>query len=318
MCDKNHTDAIMKENCKEISSMIGKFWPLTALILAIACMWGCYDDPCDDMEYSWAGETEKKIVGFVNDSFAIVAHANKWSYAAGCMCSGERFGLGRWTIGIYNYREQLDGPVFVDSVDEGFGYYTYILGQLSDSVVWGGNTAMNLTVWKNGTSFSFWKIGEQPHVINISSNFDGCSVSFPIASLREWRDGSIFAKGPLTAGDDTCQYAVLDTVAGMLTYKRLDDDLKWIQKCDDVRTWGNNVYCFMPGKQPFEATFLRNGKDTIDVPLKFTVGTFFGSVLKPNGHLCNLVDGVVVCSGVVWRGGLNFFKDDEIILDLNL
>lgn len=128
----------MKENCKEISSMIGKFWPLTALILAIVCMWGCYDDPCDDMEYSWAGETEKKIVGFVNDSFAIVAHANKWSYAAGCMCSGERFGLGRWTIGIYNYREQLDGPVFVDSVDEGFGYYTYILGQLSDSVVWGG------------------------------------------------------------------------------------------------------------------------------------------------------------------------------------
>ncbi len=231
---------------------------IVAAITAISsvCMWGCYDDPCDDMEYRWMGPTEKKIVGFVNDSFAIVAHANRWSYEADCMCSGERFGLGRWTIGVYNYREQLDGPVFVDSVDDGYGQYMYVLGQLSDSVVWGGNTDPNLLVWKNATSFSFWKIGEKPHIIGVRQSFDGCSVSFPIGSLREWTDGAIFAKGNLTAGNDSCQYAVLDTVSGVLTYKRLDEDLMWIQNCDDVRAWGEDVYCLKTKKQPIAVLLL--------------------------------------------------------------
>ena len=276
--------------------MIGKFWPLTALILALVCvcMWGCYDDPCDDMEYRWTGPTEKKIVGFVNDSFAIVAHANRWSYEADCMCSGERFGLGRWTIGVYNYREQLDGPVFVDSVDDGYGQYMYVLGQLSDSVVWGGNTDPNLLVWKNGTSFSFWKIGEQPHVINISSNFDGCSVSFPIASLREWRDGSIFAKGPLTAGNDSCQYAVLDTVSGVLTYKRLNDDLMWIQSCDDVRAWGDDVFCLERKKENFSTRMLKNGSPIdsllVDNQKKYAVypALFMGRMVRLGDYICSI------------------------------
>ena len=231
---------------------------IVAALAAFACvgMWGCYDDPCDDMEYRWTGPTEKKIVGFVNDSFAIVAHANRWSYEADCMCSGERFGLGRWTIGVYNYREQLDGPVFVDSIDNGYGRYMYVLGQLSDSVVWGGDTDPNLMGWQNATSFSFWKVGEQPHLIGVKQAFDGCSVSFPIASLREWKDGKIFAKGNLTAGGDSCQYAVLDTIIGMLTYKRLGDKLKWIEMCDDVRVWGEEVYCLKTQKQPISVLLL--------------------------------------------------------------
>lgn len=271
---------------------------IVVVIIAISSigMWGCYDDPCDDMEYRWTGPTEKKIFGFVNDSFAIVAHANRWSYEADCMCSGERFGLGRWTIGIYNYREQLDGPVFVDSADDGYGQYMYVLGQLSDSVVWGGNTDPNLLVWKNGTSFSFWKIGEQPHVINISSNFDGCSVSFPIASLREWRDGSIFAKGPLTAGNDSCQYAVLDTVSGVLTYKRLDENLMWIQGCDDVRAFGDNVYCLKTQKQPIAVLLLVNEfvVDSIDYSewhseyLPYRVVEFDGGMVRIQSKIYGL------------------------------
>ncbi|WP_407446587.1 hypothetical protein [Fibrobacter sp.] len=293
---------------------------LVVALAAFACvgMWGCYDDPCDDMEYRWTGPTEKKIVGFVNDSFAIVAHANRWSYEADCMCSGERFGLGRWTIGVYNYREQLDGPVFVDSVDDGYGQYMYVLGQLSDSVVWGGNTDPNLLVWKNATSFSFWKIGEKPHIIGVRQSFDGCSVSFPIGSLREWTDGAIFAKGNLTTGNDSCQYAVLDTVSGVLTYKRLDEDLMWIQKCDDVRAWGYDVYCSLPGKRPLEGNILKNEKDTILAPLVFSKGIFWGNMIELRANICNLGNQEISCldSTFTWREPLKFYKGNDVVVDL--
>lgn len=76
------------------------------------------------------------------------------------------------------------------------------------------------------------------------------------------------------------------------------------------------MYCFMPGEQAFEAVFLRNGKDSIDVPVKFTIGDFWGNVLRPNANLCNLTDGVVACSGVEWRGGLSFYQNDEVVVEL--
>jgi len=268
-----------------------------ALVAAIcAGMWGC-GDPCDDMEYVWTSQTEKKIVGFVNDTFAIVAHGNRWSYETDCMCSGERFGLGRWTIGIYNYREQQDGPVFVDSVDDGFGQYMYVLGQLSDSVVWGGDTDPNLLVWKNATSFSFWKIGEHPRVIEISQAYEGCSISFPISSLREWTGNFIFAKGNLSAGGDSCQYAVLDTIARTLTYKRLDDDLKWIQKCDDVRAWGKDVYC-LRYESLSSIIYLKKENEMVDSILVENQGWYSGSFFMGNlmlvdGNVCEYKNGWV-------------------------
>lgn len=134
--------------------------------------------------------------------------------------------------------------------------------------------------------------------------------------MREWLNGEIILRGPLGASGDTCQYAVLDTISKTITYKRLSGDLKWIEICDDVRAWGEDVYCFMPGEQAFEAVFLRNGKDSIDVPVKFTIGDFWGNVLRPNANLCNLTDGVVACSGVEWRGGLSFYQNDEVVVEL--
>lgn len=35
----------------------------------------------------------------------------------------------------------------------------------------------------------------------------------------------------------------MDTIARTLTFKRLSDDLEWIKECDDVRAWGDDVYC---------------------------------------------------------------------------
>ena len=75
------------------------------------------------------------------------------------------------------------------------------------------------------------------------------------------------------------------------------------------------MYCFRPGERAFEAVLLRNEKDTVDVPVKFTVGDFWGSILQPNANLCNLINGQVVCFGVVWRGDLSFYQNDETVVE---
>jgi len=63
-------------------------------------------------------------------------------------------------------------------------------------------------------------------------------------------------------GDD-CQYAVLDTTKQTLTYKRFDKDFKWIEKCDDVRAWGKDVYCLELDKETYDARFFVNENNGI-------------------------------------------------------
>ena len=293
------------------------FKPLFAILavaLACVCMWGCGDDD------GW-GEREfraydvAKVVGFVDDSLVIVADSREWMQETPDYAIG---GHGHQRLRVFNYRVQEDGPRWTDTLDNFTDEFDYVKGQVSDSVIWGAH---------GDELISFWKLGEKPIVHEISVETEGCSQKFAIKSMRTWIDGLIWASGIvfsgqrtnelLNAGGDTCQYAVLDTVAGILTFKRLDEKLKWIQKCDDVRAWGDDVYCFVSGERPFEAVLLRNGIDTIDVPIKFTIGEFWGDVLRPNANLCSFVDGKVVCSGSVWRGGLTFYQNDEVVVNLN-
>lgn len=293
------------------------FKPLFAILavaLACVCMCGCGDDD------GW-GEREfraydvAKVVGFVDDSLVIVADSREWMQETPDYAIG---GHGHQRLRVFNYRVQEDGPRWTDTLDNFTDEFDYVKGQVSDSVIWGAH---------GDELISFWKLGEKPIVHEISVETEGCSQKFAIKSMRTWIDGLIWASGIvfsgqrtnelLNAGGDTCQYAVLDTVAGILTFKRLDEKLKWIQKCDDVRAWGDDVYCFVSGERPFEAVLLRNGIDTIDVPIKFTIGEFWGDVLRPNANLCSFVDGKVVCSGSVWRGGLTFYQNDEVVVNLN-
>ena len=224
---------------------------------------------------------------------------------------------GHQRLRVFNYRVQEDGPRWTDTLNNFTDEFDYVKGQVSDSVIWGTH---------GDELISFWKLGEKPIVHEISVKMEGCSRKFAIKSMRTWLDGLIWVSGIvfygqktnalLNAEGDTCQYAVLDTVAGTLTFKRLDENLKWIQKCDDVRAWGDDVYCFMSGERPFEAVLLRNDIDTIDIPIKFTIGEFWGDVLRPNANLCALTDGNVVCSGAIWRGGLTFYENDETVVNL--
>ena len=292
---------------------------LVVALAALACgsMWGCGDWFDEETHFEWAEHrTEKSIVGFIDDSLVITYNARNWYEVKDENDDQVGSGKGNQAIFVYNYRVQLDGPVFMDSLDNGMEEnFNYSLGQLSDSVIWGGN--VNHLTNDMGNVYSFWKIGQKPYKVKVKENKDGCSVGFNVKKLRTWLDGKIYAQGSkLTRGGDTCQHAILDTVRKTLTYKRLGKYMEWLQKCDDVRAWGDDVYCFMPGEHPFEAVLLRNGIDTIDVPIKFTVGDFWGDVLRPNANLCSLIDGKVVCSGAEWRGGLTFYENDEVVVNL--
>ena len=297
-----------------------KLLAFATIALSCVSMCGC----SDDVTMRWSEERSlRSVVGFVNDSLVIVGDYHYWTEEVDPFwgTSYDREGYAHPGLSLYNYRVQLDGPVWFDSLDNSRDDdFNYIRGQLSDSVIWGGDPKSDV---------SFWKIGEKPHKMKIKKLFDGCSIDVPYTmKLKPWLDGKILVMGNSrnphikgfnldSLGHEYCQYAVLDTIQKTLTYKRLDDDLRWIRKCDDVRAWGDDVYCFMSGKRAFEAVLLRNGKDTMDVPIKFTIGDFWGDVLRPNAYLCNLIGDEVVCSGIEWRGGLFFYKEEKVIVDLN-
>ncbi|MCQ2050010.1 MAG: hypothetical protein MJZ22_03280 [Candidatus Saccharibacteria bacterium] len=210
-------------------------WNLFAVLATVMCvgMWGC-----TDVDFHWYEHRSKaSVIGFIDDSLAIVGDYRCWAeYVDGWNGSyEEHYDCGHERLCVYNYRVQEDGPRWCDSLstkseENAFG------GQMADSIIWGGELPK---------SIKLWKVGETQHEIKLKKTFDNCSDEFGIASAKQWFDGKFIVRGEksLTAGNDSCQYAVLDTVGRTLVYKRLDENLKWIEKCDDVRAWDDDVYC---------------------------------------------------------------------------
>ncbi len=277
-------------------------WLVVAAMVAVTCvsMWGCSSWFEEDGERSFFDNfVDSRIVGFIDDSLVIVADDKEWSqetsngYAVG--------GRGQQRLRVFNYRVQEDGPRWADTLDNYTDECDYVLGQLSDSVIWGGKASLYTYVWE-GPVMSFWKIGEKPHEMKIKKIMDGCKVDFRIAKMREWFDGTIYAQYDeeyLNAGGDTCQYAVLDTVSQTITYKRLDENLKWIQKCDDVRAWGEDVLCLNFDKSMFNVYILSND-EILDSLLKddfklnrYANVSFIGNYMNIYQSLCSFDNGQV-------------------------
>ncbi len=311
-----------------MKNVVSRLIAVAMAMLACVGMWGCGDWFEPDTHYEWDKYRQgKKVVGFLNDSLVIVSDYRFWREVRDDNDDEVANGFGHQALYLYNYRVQENGPRWMDSLDNGIRNddFEMISGQLSDSVVWA----------KKANDLWFWKIGESPRQIKINEKYDGCSHEIRSWRMREWKDGRIIVLGETTVIDSSdsyryiknalvtfdsnkayCQYGVLDTIAQTIVYKRLDKDLEWIKKCDDVRVWSNDVYCFMPGVYAFEAVLLRNSVDTIDISVKFTTGDFWGNVLRPNANLCGLIEDSVVCSGAEWRGGLSFYENDEIVVNL--
>lgn len=286
----------------------GKLLVVATVVLMCVCMWGCSDDK---VSFDWGKyRSDESIAGFIDDSLVIVTDCRRWheitdgwngSYNEESSCGHDR-------MLIYNYRVQEDGPRWTDSLTNmsNGGYWK----QLTDSIIWRWDG-------ENQENLKLWKIGRTVRDLKLKKKSENCSDEFDVNRMRQWLDRTFIALGgTLSAGDDSCQYAVLDTIEKTLTYKRVNENLEWIKECDDVRAWGDDVYCFMSGERAFEAVLLQNEHDTIEVPIKFTIGDFWGDVLRPNANLCNLIDSKVVCSGAEWRGGLLFYQNNVISVNL--
>lgn len=112
---------------------------IAGLMLVLACvcmsMWGCgYEGDGERVFADHFGSAS--IVGFIDDSLVIVADDKSWSQN---FSDGTDFvGRGHQRLRVFNYRVQEDGPRWTDTLDNFVDECDYVLGQLSDSVVWGG------------------------------------------------------------------------------------------------------------------------------------------------------------------------------------
>lgn len=287
---------------------IERLLAVLALAFVCICMWGCSED-----RVRWnEGFSGAEIVGFVDDSLVMVG-----SYQ---MRTESHEGLfepywdviesGHERLCVYNYRVQEDGPRWCDTLGE-YNITNAFRGQMTDSIIWGGDLP---------NSIRLWKIGESQHQIKLKKLTEGCSGEFGVASVKQWLDGRFIALGEksLNAGGDSCQYAVLDTLSGMLTYKRLDKDLEWIKVCDDVRAWGKDVYCSAPGEHPLEGHILKNNIDTLSSPLIFSRGIFWGKMIELRASICRLEAKAIICLNpdFTWREPLKFYENGEVVVDL--
>ncbi len=282
---------------------------LAVLVIAFACecMWGC-----SDVDFRWRDvRDDAKILGFVNDSLAMVGDYHCWEEYVDEWNGNyvEHYGCGRDRLCVYNYRVQENGPRWCDSLMSDNKAFEF-KGQFSDSVVWGGDIS---------SSIKLWKIGEKPHEIKLKKIKEDCSKEFVVSSVQYWLNGTFFVKGEtsLTAGDGKCQYAVLDTMARTLTYKRLDDNLEWIKKCDDVRALEKDVLClyYDVSSSNIYLKIENKIKDSVLVENQRwnSSGFFLGNMMLVNGNLCEYKESWVCYprQGILKIG---FYVDEGIIL----
>ena len=283
---------------------------IAAAMTALVCigMWGC----SDDVEFAWDSKRSGAvIVGFVNDSLVMVEDYRCWheytehwngGYSEDGACEHAR-------LCLYNYRVQEKGPRWCDSL---VGPYSYGIrgGQLSDSTIWGGFDVNSITLWK---------IGEQPRQITMKEKFEGCTKAFKGTFAKEWLDGTFIGRGDksLKADGDNCQYAVLDTFTRTIIYKRLDKDLEWIKECDDVRAWGDDVYCLALANDPLDL-FLKKNDKVLDSLLQgmpygwteYTKDGFVGNILNLGNNICEIVNDNFQCVGMSIRNALEYRHKD--------
>ena len=284
-----------------------------AMVFVCAGLLGC----SDDVSFDWSEtRSDREIAAFVDDSFVVVTDTRRWleSTEGWNGSYSESYGCGNDRMCIYNYRVQEDGPRWCDSIETESGSYHW--HQLTDSIVWSGSP------WDGAGSFiKLWKIGEKPAKYELKVKKDGCKRSFMPNSYKQWLDGKFIGKNGESFdfdGED-CQYIVLDTVKNTLTYKRFDEDLKWVEKCDDVRAWGEDVYCSVPGEHQLEGIILKNNVDTLAAPLVFSRGVFWGDMIELRANICSFNSDEVFCldSDFTWREPLKFYEDNQVVVDLN-
>ena len=297
-----------------MKNLLKKFEMARLLAVAITafacvCMWGC----SDRVEFKWSdGRGTPLIAGFIDDSLVVAYDCREWLETTETWSIGDGYSeessCGHDRLLVFNYRVQEDGPRWTDSLTNKSGGYRWY--QLTDSIFWR---------WEE-KNILLWKIGETAHEMKISRKNEGCSHSSKIERIHQWLDdGFIALGGRFSAGGDSCQYAVLDTISGTLTYKRLDKNLEWIKVCDDVRAWEDDVYCLLLDEKDGNSFVLKNEKDSIFAPMeKLFDGRFCGNMMELGVRVCSLTKDEIMCSDVKWTGNreLEFYRNDGTVIHL--
>ena len=262
-----------------------KLLAVAMAVFACVCMWGC-----TDVDFKWSdGRGTPLIAGFIDDSLVVAYDCREWLETTETWSIGdgysEKSSCGHDRLLVYNYRVQEDGPRWSDSLTNKSGGYRWY--QLTDSIFWR---------WAEN-DILLWKLGETARKLKLSRRNDGCSQSSKIERMHQWLDGNFIALGDnLSVGGDSCQYAVLDTVAGTLTYKRLDKDLEWIKTCDDVRAWGDDVYCLVRKRENWSVLLSVNNiivdSTEFDENKNYAVfpALFAGNMLHMGDYVCSITN----------------------------
>ncbi len=286
-------------------------WIFLMSLTVVGLLGGCSSWFGGDVQ--WGDfRTGEKIIGFVDDSLAIVSDRRDWYQDLGGFVTdhGERSGAGHQRLQIVNYRVQEDDPRWSDSLNNlDDGDFDYVRGQLTDSIIWGGNP---------NTKLSLWKIGEKPHKLNIKKKYEGCSSELSINAIHEWLDQKFIALGEksLSAIGDTCQYAVLDTNERTITYKRLETILGWIAKCDDVRAFGRSVYCLKFDRNKRTSSLFVDDSlmHELENSYYWTAGAvvqFLGNMVLLERDVCRLESHKMKCFASASSNGIQFKNQDE-------
>lgn len=285
-----------------------RLFVVSLIVLACISIWGC-----GETYYDWEDRrSSRRVVGFVDDSLVIVGDIRCWTkYEETILAMSDEdigSGCGHTRLCVYNYRVQEDGPRWCDSLDNTRDEST-LMGQMTDSIVWGGNVP---------ESIKLWKLGEKPHERKLRKIVDGCSVVFKASSIKQWYDETFIVRGEnsLKTGGDSCQYAVLDTTQKIITYKRFDGDLEWIKQCDDVRAWDEDVYCLKFDKEERTSSLFIN--DSLGHVLENNYFWTAGAVLLFQGHIlllerdvCQLENGKIKCFASASSDGSSFKNKNE-------
>lgn len=138
---------------------------------------------------------------------------------------------------LVNYRSKQP-VVWADTVN----WETNLIGQVTDSMVYGGD------LWNE---IVLWKIGEKPKKIKPKWSGD-CAFklresSLPDFRVRPWRDGKFLLLGNTPTKSiraDTCQYAILDTTTSEAVLNRFNNkEEAWLSECMDIRYSNNQIIC---------------------------------------------------------------------------
>ena len=248
--------------------MIGKFWPLTALILELACvcLWGCeYFDMGPKLVES--GSTKDGSFVMVSDTTALLAvhyyERYEWSSGADredCTKMGMRLVDTRGTE--YNYWEGL--------IDSCAGLK---IEPLSDSTV--------LFLGRDGNEwleYYVWKIKENP-VLKKAKWVNGRLPVTLNAPMRVWKNGKYLFK-------HYDEFALLDTAANTIT-QITKEEAGWPDGVEDAQYFKDDLMTLnFISENHCEFGFMKNLRDTVAVHREDSCG-YVHTRLQLNGWFVN-------------------------------